>query len=63
MFSISARCYKTLLLLFALTFKSAHRIISNSISIEKGPLAQLGERFAGSEEVVGSIPIGSTIIN
>ena len=26
-----------------------------------GELAQLGERFAGSEEVVGSIPIFSTI--
>ena len=28
-----------------------------------GSLAQLGERFAGSEEVVGSIPIGSTILS
>lgn len=27
-----------------------------------GPLAQLGERYTGSVEVVGSIPIGSTII-
>lgn len=26
-----------------------------------GALAQLGERFAGSEEVSGSIPLGSTI--
>ncbi len=26
-----------------------------------GPLAQLGERYTGSVEVVGSIPIGSTI--
>ena len=26
-----------------------------------GALAQLGERFAGSEEVRGSIPLGSTI--
>ena len=28
---------------------------------KQGPLAQLGERFAGSEEVSGSIPLGSTI--
>ena len=26
----------------------------------KGAIAQLGERFAGSEEVVGSIPSSST---
>ena len=26
-----------------------------------GPVAQLGERYTGSVEVVGSIPIGSTI--
>ena len=26
----------------------------------KGAIAQLGERFAGSEEVVGSIPTSST---
>ncbi len=25
-----------------------------------GPLAQLGERVAGSDEVSGSIPLGST---
>ena len=25
-----------------------------------GAIAQLGERFAGSEEVIGSIPISST---
>lgn len=28
---------------------------------EHGAIAQLGERFAGSEEVRGSIPLGSTI--
>ena len=28
-----------------------------------GAIAQLGERFNGIEEVVGSIPSGSTIIN
>ena len=27
---------------------------------QDGALAQLGERFAGSEEVSGSIPLGST---
>ena len=27
-----------------------------------GALAQLGERFHGMEEVIGSIPLGSTII-
>ena len=27
-----------------------------------GPIAQLGERLHGMQEVVGSIPIGSTII-
>ena len=27
-----------------------------------GPVAQLGERLHGMQEVVGSIPIGSTII-
>ena len=30
-------------------------------TLSLGGLAQLGERFAGSEEVVGSIPIVSTI--
>ena len=29
-------------------------------TLSLGGLAQLGERFAGSEEVVGSIPIVST---
>lgn len=29
--------------------------------MEHGAIAQLGERFAGSEEVRGSIPLGSTI--
>ncbi len=28
-----------------------------------GAIAQLGERIAGSDEVRGSIPLGSTIIN
>ena len=27
---------------------------------QNGPVAQLGERYTGSVEVVGSIPIGST---
>ena len=31
--------------------------------LENGAIAQLGERFNGIEEVVGSIPSGSTIIN
>ena len=30
--------------------------------IKNGPVAQLGERHTGSVEVVGSIPIGSTLI-
>jgi hypothetical protein len=34
---------------------SAHRL-------ENGAIAQLGERFNGIEEVVGSIPSGSTIL-
>ncbi len=29
--------------------------------MENGAIAQLGERFNGIEEVVGSIPSGSTI--
>ena len=29
--------------------------------VENGAIAQLGERFNGIEEVVGSIPSGSTI--
>jgi hypothetical protein len=29
--------------------------------LENGAIAQLGERFNGIEEVVGSIPSGSTI--
>ncbi len=28
---------------------------------QSGPIAQLGERNAGSVEVIGSIPFGSTI--
>lgn len=28
---------------------------------DSGALAQLGERFHGMEEVIGSIPLGSTI--
>jgi hypothetical protein len=31
--------------------------------LENGAIAQLGERFNGIEEVVGSIPSGSTITN
>jgi hypothetical protein len=31
--------------------------------LEYGAIAQLGERFNGIEEVVGSIPSGSTITN
>ena len=31
-----------------------------TVSASVGALAQLGERFAGSEEVRGSIPLGST---
>ena len=30
--------------------------------MENGAIAQLGERFNGIEEVVGSIPSGSTIL-
>jgi hypothetical protein len=30
---------------------------------KRGAIAQLGERFNGIEEVVGSIPSGSTIYN
>lgn len=29
-------------------------------SAHQGAIAQLGERFAGSEEVIGSIPFSST---
>jgi hypothetical protein len=32
----------------------------DKFTINDGPLAQLGERFAGSEEVSGSIPLRST---
>ncbi len=31
--------------------------------MQNGPVAQLGERLHGMQEVVGSIPIGSTGIN
>ena len=34
--------------------------VAHSITPD-GAIAQLGERFAGSEEVIGSIPISSTI--
>ena len=33
-----------------------------TVSASVGALAQLGERFAGSEEVRGSTPLGSTKI-
>ena len=39
----------------------ARSIPLNARGPKFGPLAQLGERFAGSEEVSGSIPLGSTI--
>jgi hypothetical protein len=38
------------------------RILGHSLN-ECGAIAQLGERFAGSEEVCGSIPHSSTNIN
>ncbi len=31
-----------------------------TLKVRRGAIAQLGERFAGSEEVCGSIPHGST---
>ena len=38
------------------------RTLSHARQVGKfGPLAQLGERFAGSEEVSGSSPLRSTI--
>jgi hypothetical protein len=36
---------------------------SRRAELEIGAIAQLGERFNGIEEVVGSIPSGSTITN
>ena len=35
-------------------------MISRDRGVESGALAQLGERFHGMEEVIGSIPLGST---
>jgi hypothetical protein len=36
------------------------RIAENTESVICGPVAQLGARFHGMEEVIGSIPIRST---
>jgi hypothetical protein len=36
---------------------------SESVSMVCGPVAQLGARFHGMEEVTGSIPVRSTKIN
>ena len=38
---------------------SLDRLVTSHV---KGPVAQLGERYTGSVEVVGSIPIGSTFL-
>ena len=40
-----------------LTFRLDHAII---INVDYGALAQLGERYTGSVEVIGSIPTCST---
>ena len=37
--------------------------VSDMASMTHGAVAQLGERLNGIQEVVGSIPIGSTIFN
>jgi hypothetical protein len=38
-------------------------VVSRTIFPSCGPVAQLGARFHGMEEVVGSIPTRSTIFN
>ncbi len=38
-------------------------IIHSPCPYDEGPIAQLGERLHGMQEVVGSIPIGSTTLN
>ena len=45
---------------FLLLFDLALRIRENREVPESGPVAQLGARFHGMEEVIGSIPIRST---
>jgi hypothetical protein len=37
--------------------------LGGGLSTKSGPVAQLGARFHGMEEVVGSIPTRSTIFN
>jgi hypothetical protein len=40
--------------------RTALKLNKWNVIMSKGPLAQLGERLHGMQEVVGSIPIGST---
>ncbi|SPF33492.1 conserved hypothetical protein [Candidatus Sulfotelmatobacter kueseliae] len=44
-------------------FDYRYRVGENWYSNQCGPVAQLGARFHGMEEVVGSIPTRSTIIS
>jgi hypothetical protein len=46
-----------------LSFDDFPRVGENGGSPERGPVAQLGARFHGMEEVVGSIPTRSTIFS
>jgi hypothetical protein len=45
----------------ALSFDDFPQVGENGGSPKRGPVAQLGARFHGMEEVVGSIPTRSTI--
>ena len=37
--------------------------VGDLVRMTHGAVAQLGERLSGTQEVVGSIPIGSTIFS
>ena len=37
--------------------------VGDMVRMTHGAVAQLGERLSGTQEVVGSIPIGSTIFS
>ena len=50
-----------MLLLFDYLAAVRENYVSKSQYLRRGPVAQLGARFHGMEEVVGSIPTRSTI--
>ena len=60
-YQLNGRMMSHLLKVKLLLHKNKYSLTFQSFPNGQGPLAQLGERVAGSDEVSGSIPLGSTI--